>query len=123
MVAAGVGLASMSLAAAAAGRFHRTGTTLEPVHPEHASVLVTSGANAISRNPMYVGLTGLLVANAIRCGSWAALLPVAGFVSYIDRVQIPAEESALRRLFGDDYETYRRATPRWLDQRSVTFAR
>ena len=44
---------------------------------------------------MYVGLAGLLVANAVRLGSWTALLPVAAFTLVIDRVQIPAQESAL----------------------------
>jgi protein-S-isoprenylcysteine O-methyltransferase Ste14 len=69
---------------------------------------------------MYLGLAGLLVANAIRAGSWTALIPVAGFVLVIDRLQITAEESALLAKFGDEYEAYRRSVPRWLDRRSVT---
>ena len=72
-----VSLASMLMAGAAASQFRRRGTTIEPFHPDQASVLVTTGANSISRNPMYVGMVGLLVANAIWRGSWAALAPVA----------------------------------------------
>src|SRR6188768_624744 len=87
-----VSLASMLMAGAAASQFLRSGTTIEPFHPDQASVLVTTGANSISRNPMYVGMTGLLVANAIWRGSWAALAPVAGFALIIDRLQIEAEE-------------------------------
>lgn len=81
---------------------------------------MTTGANAVSRNPMYVGLAGLLVANAVRLGSWRALLPVAAFTLVIDRLQIAAEESALLVNFGADYEAYRATVPRWLGRRSVT---
>ena len=118
-----VSLASLSLAGAAASAFPRTGTTIEPFHPDHASVLVTTGANSISRNPMYVGMAGLLVAHAIWRGSWTALAPVAGFVLIIDRLQIAAEEAALLEKFGAAYEAYREASPRWLDRRSLDFAR
>lgn len=110
------------MAGAAASRFSRSGTTHDPFHPEEASVLVTAGANAISRNPMYVGMAGLLVAHAIWRGSWVALAPVAAFVAFIDRVQIQAEESALLEKFGPAYDAYRAATPRWLSPQSVNGA-
>jgi protein-S-isoprenylcysteine O-methyltransferase Ste14 len=99
--------------------FRRTGTTLEPFHPDRASVLVTSGVNAVTRNPMYVGLTGLLAANALRKGSWTAVIPLACFVAVIDRTQIAAEEAALRATFGAEYEAYCAAVPRWVDRRSL----
>jgi protein-S-isoprenylcysteine O-methyltransferase Ste14 len=82
-------------------------------------VLVTSGANQVSRNPMYVGMAGVLVAHALWRGSWRALLPAAGFVAYIDRVQVAAEERALHERFGAEYDAYVAAVPRWLDRRSV----
>jgi protein-S-isoprenylcysteine O-methyltransferase Ste14 len=118
-VAVAVATASGTLAAVAAGQFRRQGTTLEPINPALASVLVTTGANSVSRNPMYVGLAGLLTANAWRLGSWKALLPVAAFILVIDRLQIPAEESALLANFGADYEAYRATVPRWLGPSSV----
>ena len=83
-------------------------------------MLVTSGANAISRNPMYVGMAGLLLAHAVWRGSWTALLPLAGFVAFIDRAQIRAEESALLEKFGAAYEAYKATTPRWIDRRSLS---
>ena len=112
--------ASGALAAASVRQFRQQGTTVEPFDPARASVLVTTGANTVSRNPMYVGLAGLLVANAVRRGSWVAILPVVGFVVVIDRLQIGAEESALLAKFGADYEAYRAAVPRWLGRGSVT---
>lgn len=114
-----IAAASGVLASSAARQFRRRGTTLEPFNPALASVLVTTGANSVSRNPMYVGLVGLLVANSVRLGSWRALIPVAAFTVIIDRLQIPAEESALLSNFGADYEAYRAAVPRWLGRGSV----
>jgi protein-S-isoprenylcysteine O-methyltransferase Ste14 len=113
-VAGVVSLASMVLAGAASAQFFRRGTTVEPFRPEEASVLVTTGANSITRNPMYVGMAGVLVANAIRRGSLRALAPAAGFVFVIDRFQIAAEEAALRKNFGEEYAAYNAAVPRWL---------
>lgn len=117
---AGIVLASAALAGGASLRFRRSGTTVEPFHPEHASVLVTSGPNAVTRNPMYAGLAGLLLAHALWRGSWTAVLPAVGFVAFIDRVQIRAEESALVEKFGPEYEAYLARTPRWLDHRSFS---
>ncbi len=114
-------LLSMSMAGTAAEQFRRRGTTVEPFHPERASALVTTGANSISRNPMYVGMAGVLVEHAVWRASWIALIPVAGFVVLIDRGQIDAEEDALAEKFGSDYAAYRASTPRWLGRRS--FAR
>ncbi len=119
--AAGVtAVASMALAGTAVATFRRSGTTLDPGDPGRASVLVTTGAHSVSRNPMYVGLAGLLVANAIRRGHWAALVPVAGFLVVIDRGQIASEEAALLTSFGAEYEAYRVRVPRWLGRGSLT---
>ncbi len=114
-----IAAASGLLAGSAAVQFRRRGTTLEPFNPALASVLVTNGANSVSRNPMYVGLAGLLVANSVRLGSWKTLLPVAAFTLAIDRLQIAAEESALLSRFGADYEAYCAVVPRWLGRGSV----
>lgn len=72
---------------------------------------------------MYVGMAGLLVANALRLRSWAAVVPVIVFTLVVDRVQVTAEESALLAKFGADYEAYRASVPRWLGRRSVWKAR
>jgi protein-S-isoprenylcysteine O-methyltransferase Ste14 len=118
--AAALAAGSVALATAAASSFRRAGTTLSPEHPADASVLVTTGPHALTRNPMYVGLCGLLVANAVRLGSWRSLLPVTAFVTAIDRLQIRAEEAALRERFGADFEAYCARVPRWLGLRPRT---
>jgi protein-S-isoprenylcysteine O-methyltransferase Ste14 len=117
--AATIALASVSIAATASNSFRQRGTTIDPLHPERASELVTGGPNAVTRNPMYVGMAGLVLANAVRRGSWLALVPLAGFVAVMDRVQIAAEERALHDRFGTAYDDYRATVPRWLDRRSL----
>lgn len=94
-------------------------TTVDPREPERATTLVTSGPNVVTRNPMYLGMAGLLAAHAISRGRWTAWVPAAAFAVLMDRFQIPAEERALRELFGAEYEDYCAAVPRWLDRRSA----
>ncbi|GHJ61267.1 hypothetical protein NOK12_37850 [Nocardioides sp. OK12] len=105
---------SLGVAMSATRLFHRHGTTELPFHPEQARVLVTDGPFSRTRNPMYVGLTGMLVGHALARRSPAALLPVAAFVTVVDRLQIAAEEAALSAKFGAGYDAYRARVPRWL---------
>lgn len=112
--AAGLGAASIGVAASTLSRFRRDHTTFEPFEPSEATALVTDGPNAITRNPMYVGMAGVLAAHALWRGGWRTVLPVAGFVAIIDRVQVRPEEEALRGVFGDEYVDYCRRVPRWL---------
>ena len=113
VLATGVGLGSMGLLLGSLAEFGRRGTTVDPVRPG-ASALVTTGPHRLTRNPMYVGMAGMLTAHAIAVRSPRALVPAALFVVVIDRWQIPAEESVLRDRFGDAYETYASKTSRWL---------
>ena len=112
--AGAVAVASAGLLASSVREFRRSRTTVNPMTPEQVTSLVTSGPHQISRNPMYVGMAGLLSAHALSRGSWTAVLPVIGFVGVIDRLQIPAEEVALTAQFGPAYADYAAAVPRWL---------
>ncbi|QCU77635.1 isoprenylcysteine carboxylmethyltransferase family protein [Citricoccus sp. SGAir0253] len=98
----------------ASARFLAAGTTVDPRAPERAAALVTAGPNRISRNPMYLGMIGLLAAHAVVRDRWAAWLPVAAVAVALDRMQVPLEERALRERFGAEYEAYCAAVPRWL---------
>src|SRR5437867_3201912 len=62
---AGAGIILVSLAFGVVGRaaFARAGTEANPMRPSTA--LVTSGSFRFSRNPMYVGMIGLLVGLAL----------------------------------------------------------
>lgn len=99
--------------------FLREHTSFDPVDVSTPTTLVVMGPNRVTRNPMYLGMAGLLLAHAGLRRSGAALLPLTVFVLVIDRVQITAEEDALAVTFGDDYAAYRRAVPRWVGARSL----
>ena len=83
--------------------------------------LVTSGPYALTRNPMYLGhlvfLAGLTLTTRSRVvGAVAvALLP------WFD-ARAREDEARLGELFGDDYERYRRAVPRWVPRPAVVGA-
>ena len=94
--------------------FRRAQTTLNPTKPQEASSLVSTGIYRVTRNPMYLGLSLVLVAWAVFLSSAWALLGVAAFVLYMDRLQIAPEERALSKLFGSEYTAYRAKVRRWL---------
>ena len=97
----------------AIAEFRRQRATVNPVEVGAAS-LVTSGPNRVTRNPMYVGMAGILISHALLRRSPMALLAAMLFVAAIDRLQIPVEEALLRDRFGSDFDTYARTTPRWI---------
>ena len=89
-------------------------TPLDPVHIDRASTLVTSGVYRVTRNPMYLGLTVLLLAWAVFLAApWTLLGPVV-FALFISRFQIAPEEHAMREKFGVQYEAYAARVRRWL---------
>jgi protein-S-isoprenylcysteine O-methyltransferase Ste14 len=100
-------IASVGVALALAGSisFHQAKTTVNPLKPEAASSLVSSGIYQFTRNPMYLGMLMVLLAWAVYLSSPWALLGLVAFVIYIDRFQIAPEEKALTTLFGTDYAT------------------
>lgn len=112
VVAGVIGAASLVLGAAALRRFVQAGTTAEPHHPDEASTLVTDGLYAYTRNPMYCSILLALAAHSIWAGRLRTLVALPGLVLTL-QPQIEAEEDALTRLFGADYEAYRRGVPRW----------
>ena len=89
-------------------------TTVNPLQPETASSLVTSGVFKYSRNPMYVGLAIILLAWTTYLAAPLGLLAVVGFIAYIQRFQIVPEERALVVLFGNEFERYQSKVRRWL---------
>lgn len=109
-----IGAAGLALEGVAVAGFIRARTTINPLAPERASVLVTSGIYRLSRNPMYLGIAGLLSGFGLWLGNPLAALPIAGFVALINRWQIIPEEAALERIFGAEYVDYKNRVGRWL---------
>ena len=94
--------------------FRMAKTTVNPLKPETATSLVTSGVFKYSRNPMYIGLAIILLAWTIYLAAPFGLIGVLGFMAYIQRFQIVPEEHAMYKLFGDEFETYKSIVRRWL---------
>lgn len=94
--------------------FRRAKTTVNPLKPETASSLVSSGIYRVSRNPMYVGFALFLTAWAIYLASPWSLIGVLGFVLYMNRFQIVPEERAMAVLFGEAFVIYKSKVRRWL---------
>lgn len=106
--------AGVLLIAWAGLRFLRAPTTVNPIHPERASVLVENGPYRFSRNPMYLADVLLLFGWTIHLGAPTGLAWTALFVWLLHRFQIPHEEAALAQRFNNAYECYRRRVRRWL---------
>lgn len=94
--------------------FRRARTTVNPLKPQSASALVNSGIYRHTRNPMYLGFAMMLLAWALFLAWPPALLGVAGFVLYMNHLQIAPEEQALSRLFGEEFARYCAQVRRWL---------
>lgn len=107
LLAAAIGLAG-------AGSFRRARTTVNPLQPDRASALVTTGIYRYTRNPMYVAVALALLGWSLFLGHLLALSGAVVFVAWMDRRQIPAEEHALRGLFGASFERYCGEVRRWL---------
>lgn len=107
-------LTALVLMLLAAWQLHRARTTVLPFNPGNASHLVTGGIFRYSRNPIYVGDALLLLAWATWLGNGLSLLWLPLFIGYMSRVQIRAEERALKTKFGADYVDYCHRVRRWL---------
>lgn len=106
--------AGIAITATGAGAFRRTRTTVNPLHPEQTSHLVTGGIYQYTRNPMYLGMALVLLAVALYMADVSAFLGVALFVRFIGRYQIEPEERMLLEKFGDEFAAYQDQVGRWL---------
>lgn len=113
-VAGGLMLAGLVMALLGVGSFRRARTTVNPIAPESASSLVTTGIYRWTRNPMYLGLLVALAGWACWLGNAPAFAGLPAFVLYMNRFQIGPEERALAALFGREFADYRARVRRWL---------
>ncbi len=80
-----------------------------------APELVTSGPFARTRNPLYIANTMIYL--GITClagGRLVWILAALGFSMLQYTLIVSLEEETLVKLFGFEYEFYRRHVPRWL---------
>ena len=95
-------------------QFRLAQTTVNPLKPNAAASLVTSGVYRFTRNPMYLGLGVVLLGWAVYLANPATVIVIAAFIACITRLQIVPEERALDANFGAAFDAYRSRVRRWL---------
>lgn len=105
-------LFGLYLLVAANGLFVRSGTEIVPFR--EVSTLVTTGVYRLSRNPMYLGMTMVLLGSAITVGAASALLIPIVFIVIIEFRFVRQEEQILHQLFPEEFSAYCRRVRRWL---------
>lgn len=107
-------LAAISVMILGVREFRRLQTTVNPLKPDTATTLATNGVFKVSRNPMYLGLLGILIAGSVFFGASTAVVLVPLFVIYMNVFQISSEEEAMAKLFENDFKEYRSKVRRWI---------
>jgi protein-S-isoprenylcysteine O-methyltransferase Ste14 len=93
-------------------RFKTAGTPFRPVSP--ATAIVSSGLYRVSRNPMYVGMAGILLGLSLLLGSYVLALALLPFVVIVHFGVVLPEERYLEALHGEPYRQYKQSARRWL---------
>ena len=107
-------LVSSAIAFFSLWQFYKSKANIHPIHLEKSNVFVVNGIYRFSRNPMYLSLTGLLVAWAIYLQSAVSFLGVFLFIYLITQWQIKPEEYWLEKKFGESYLAYKNKVRRWI---------
>jgi len=94
------------------GRFVVEGIgTPAPVAPTNE--LVVGGLYRYVRNPMYLAVATVILAQAAILGSWLLVAYAAAFLATVWAFVHWYEEPSLRRRFGPAYDDYARRVPGW----------
>ena len=86
--------------------------TLAPWSPPKR--LVRGGLYRFSRNPMYVGVLLVLAGWALAFGALTLAFYAAVVAAAFHLRVLLAEEPTLARLFGAEWDAFRRHVPRWI---------
>ena len=92
--------------------FRKAGTPFRPVSPSTA--IVSSGPYRFSRNPMYVGMAGVLAGSGVVLGSYFFAVAAVIFVAIVHLGVVLPEERYMETLHGETYRRYKQSVRRWL---------
>lgn len=113
-LAALVGIAGSAIMLSGVLSFRRAKTTVNPLTPEGATTMVTSGIYRFTRNPMYLGFLLVLTGWAIYLSNLPAFALLPLFVWYLNRFQIVPEERVLGVKFPQTFTAYKTSVRRWI---------
>jgi protein-S-isoprenylcysteine O-methyltransferase Ste14 len=77
-------------------------------------VLVVKGLYRFTRNPMYLGVSSVILGQSIAYGSLSIAVYLACVAVAFNLFVLLYEEPTLRQLFGEPYNKYCRKVPRWI---------
>lgn len=112
-LALGIPLALASLGLWGWGMSSFVGRRENPLPDRPTQQLLTGGAFGVSRNPLYAGETGGLLALALLLDT-AIGLAIAVVAALSTRSVAIAEERYLEATFGEEYRAYRERVRRWI---------
>ncbi|SFO66782.1 Protein-S-isoprenylcysteine O-methyltransferase Ste14 [Mesorhizobium sp. NFR06] len=110
----GVALAALAVAIIAWGRstMLRGGTNVNPTLP--TTTIITGGPFGFTRNPLYLGLIGLLLGIGLMFDSWWAVVALIATFPILHYGVVMREEAYLERKFGEPYRSYKASVRRYL---------
>jgi protein-S-isoprenylcysteine O-methyltransferase Ste14 len=73
--------------------------------------LVKQGPYSVVRNPIYLGMFGLLVATGLAISRWEAFVAAVAIFLAGNEIRIRSEEKLLREEFGAQFEEYAQRVP------------
>lgn len=76
--------------------------------------LITTGPYSVVRNPIYLGMFGMLLATGLVYSRWWNFLGAVAFFLIGNQMRIRAEEKLLRETFGSQFDEYARRVPAFL---------
>jgi len=82
------------------------------IDTDHPGALVTSGAFAYTRNPIYVAFAAVLIGEFLILPHWVLLLYVVAGIALLHR-QVLREETYLQSYYGSEFTRYRKRVPRY----------
>jgi len=89
-------------------------TTINPLNLTKTSSLVNTGLFKYSRNPMYLAMLLILLSIAVKFNLYGGLIMSLLFFFFITKFQILPEEKSMTKLFGKEFDKYKKKTRRWL---------
>lgn len=110
----GVILCLLGIGCAAWGRITlaRAKTNVSPLKPTTA--IVTGGPFRFTRNPLYVGVSTLLLGLSFLIGTWWGMIILLPAMFLLHYGVILREERYLEQKFGDPYLTFKKSVRRYL---------
>lgn len=92
--------------------FKKLNTTVKP--DQKPSALIDYGPFKFSRNPMYLGMTLMLIGAGILLGSISSFAGAVFFIAAMEVFFIPEEERTMKETFGDEFLKYKSKVRRWI---------